>query len=81
MSVEDIYMKYDLLQDNSTKDIFTKEAKTRMGKQKNELKEKCQKYIEKMIKIRTDLVENVFSNKNDNQVRLPVSFINIIGFS
>lgn len=79
MSVEDIYMKYDLLQDNSTKDIFTKETKTRMGKQKNELKEKCQKYIEKMIKIRTDLVENVFSYKNDNQVRLPVSFTHIIG--
>jgi DNA-directed RNA polymerase II subunit RPB1 len=78
MSIEDIYMKYDLLQDNSTKDIFTKEAKTRMGKQKVELREKCQKYIERMILMRTEIIDNVFLGKNDNQVRLPVSFINII---
>jgi DNA-directed RNA polymerase II subunit RPB1 len=78
MSVEDIYMRYDLLQDNATKDIFTKEAKTRMGKQKADLREKCQTYIERMLKIRTELVENIFLGKNDNQVRLPVSFTNII---
>jgi DNA-directed RNA polymerase II subunit RPB1 len=78
MSVEDIYMRYDLLQDNATKDIFTKETKTRMGKQKAELREKCQKYIERMIEFRTELVENVFLGKNDNQIRLPVSFPNII---
>jgi DNA-directed RNA polymerase II subunit RPB1 len=78
MSVEDIYMRYDLLQDNSTKDIFTKETKTRMGKQKAELREKCQKYIERMITMREELVDKIFLGKNDNQVRLPVSFTNII---
>jgi len=78
MSVEDIYMRYDLLQDNATKDIFTKEAKTRMGKQKVELREKCQTYIERMIQMRTEIVDNIFLGKNDNQVRLPVSFVNII---
>ena len=78
MSIEDIYMRYDLLQDNTTKDIFTKEAKTRIGKQKSELREKCQKYIERMIMMREELVDKIFLGKNDNQVRLPVSFTNII---
>ena len=78
MSIEDIYMRYDLLQDNSTKDIFTKEAKTRISRQKVELREKCQKYIERMIHMRTELIDKIFLGKNDNQVRLPVSFVNII---
>jgi len=78
MSIEDIYMRYDLLQDNSTKDIFTKEAKTRISRQKVELREKCQKYIERMIHMRTELIDKIFLGKNDNQIRLPVSFVNII---
>jgi DNA-directed RNA polymerase II subunit RPB1 len=82
MSIEDIYMRYDFGDgdsDNPMYLIFTKEAKTRMMKQKPQVREKTQKYIEKMIEDRVLLVENVFGGKNDNKVKMPVSFPHIIG--
>ena len=83
MSIEDIYMRYDLVFDTSAQNknpsvIFTKETKTKMTKQKNELKMKSQEYIDKMIENRDLLVNYIFVGKNDNKVKLPVSFIHII---
>ena len=76
MSIEDIYMRYDLLLD--TEKAFTKETKTKISRQTKMLKSICQEYIEKMIENRDALVNNIFAGKNDNKVRLPVSFIHII---
>ena len=87
MSIEDVYMRYDLFGGSSSEagneknillQIFTKEAKGRISRQKKETLEKCQKYIEKMLDARTTLVKNVFLNKNNNQVVLPVSFTHLI---
>jgi len=58
--------------------IFTKETKGRISRQKKETLEKCQKYIEKMLDARDKLVKNVFGGKNNNQVVLPVSFVHLI---
>jgi DNA-directed RNA polymerase II subunit RPB1 len=84
MSVEDIYMKYDLVAVNINESsaqllaMFTQAAKTRIAHQRVETKKKCQEYIDKMILWRDEVVANVFGGKNDDRVRLPVSFTHII---
>jgi len=82
MSIEDIYVYYDIVgindQHNDLLDVYSKGTVTRVKKQRPPTKEKCQAYIEKMIDARKNLVESVFRNKNENTVKLPVSFQNII---
>ena len=82
MSIEDIYMHYDIIgindQTHDTIQIYTKGTSTRIKKQIGETKEKCQKYIDKMIKSRNNIVKGVFKYKNENTVRVPVAFQNII---
>ena len=75
MSVEDIYMHYDLADNDA---IYTKGAATKMKGEKVETQAYCQKYIDKMISDRKLVIESVFKNKDDNMVRLPVSFSNNI---
>jgi DNA-directed RNA polymerase II subunit RPB1 len=82
MSVEDVYMHYDIIgvndQTSDTIAVYTKGAVSRMKKQKAEAKEKCKYYVEKMLEARETIVKSVFKNKNDNNVVQPVSFQNII---
>jgi len=82
MSLEDIYMHYDIVgindQTSEIVRIYNKAATSRMKKQKADTKSMCQKYIDYMIKARENIVESVFKYKNDNTVRLPVAFQNII---
>lgn len=82
MSVEDVYMHYDIIgvndQTSDTIAIYTKGAVSRMKKQKTEAKEKCKYYVEKMLEARETIVKSVFKNKNDNNVVQPVAFQNII---
>ena len=82
MSVEDIYMHYDIIgvndQASELLGVYTKGAITRIKKQKVETKAKCQEYIKKMLETRDQIVENVFKGKNENTVRLPVAFQNLI---
>ena len=82
MSLEDIYMHYDIngLNDHDTGllEIYSKGTVSRMKKQRPETKKICKTYIENMIKYRTELVEDMFKNRDDNGVRLPVAFQNII---
>jgi DNA-directed RNA polymerase beta' subunit len=82
MSVEDIYMQYDIIgandQESELLSIYTKGAISRAKKQKPECRARCQAYIKKMLDARDDIVKSVFKNKNENVVRLPVAFQNII---
>jgi DNA-directed RNA polymerase II subunit RPB1 len=82
MSLEDIYMHYDIIglndHDTGLLEIYSKGAITRMKKQRPETKKICKTYIENMIKYRTELVEDVFKHRDENGVRLPVAFQNII---
>ena len=83
MSIEDIYLHYDILglNESSEKDmlsVYTKATATRVKRQAKETKAFSQKYIDKMIKNRDELVDAVFHFKNDNMVKLPVAFQNII---
>lgn len=83
MSIEDIYLHYDILglNESSEKDmlsVYTKATATRVKRQAKETKAFSQKYIDKMIKNRDELVDAVFHFKNDNMVKMPVAFQNII---
>lgn len=77
MSIEDICMHYDITENNSI-EIYTKETVTRIKKQEKEAKGMCEKYINKMVTSRKMLVESVFKNKNEDGVKMPVSFANTI---
>jgi len=82
MSLEDIYMHYDLPGvQNSDKDlllIYSKGALKRMKSQIDKTKATCTNYIQYMIESRDDIVEKVFGFKNDDRVKMPVSFANSI---
>ena len=52
---------------------------TRYKKQYEEMMKKTNIYIEMMIKIRDDIIKNVFKNKGDSVVNVPVAFSYIIG--
>jgi DNA-directed RNA polymerase II subunit RPB1 len=82
MSLEDIYMHYDILglneNDSNLLAIYSKGTITRMKKERLESKEKCKKYIDEMIDARDAIVQNIFKNKNENSIKIPVAFQNII---
>jgi len=78
MSIEDIYMHYDINEITNVNAIYTKEAGKRMKAQAKTAQEKCIKYINKMIASRKEIVESVFKNKNEDGVKMPVSFANSI---
>ena len=83
MSVQDIYAHY-LVPEESGKvktlsNIFLKNTMTRYKKQYEEMMKKTNSYIEMMIKMRDDIIKNVFKNKGDSVVNVPVAFLYIIG--
>jgi DNA-directed RNA polymerase beta' subunit len=78
MSLEDIYIHYDVLGSTDLIEIYTKGASSRINKQKELLAEKNKIYIKKMIENRDIVIDKVFNYKNENSVRLPVAFQSII---
>jgi len=82
MSIEDVYMHYDIIGVNDEKsellNVYEKGTLTRLRKQREETSKKCKKYIDKMLEARLDIVERVFGYKNENTVKIPVSFQHII---
>jgi DNA-directed RNA polymerase beta' subunit len=83
MSIEDIYMYYDLigLNDGENKDllnIYTKETIKRLKAQRASTKTSCKYYIDKLIAFRDELVEKVFKYKNEDAVKTPIAFQHII---
>jgi len=82
MSTEDIYVHYDIVgindQHNDLLDIYAKGTVTRLKKQRPATKEKCKEYIQKMLGARDVIVSAIFNFKNDNTVKVPVAFQNMI---
>ena len=76
MTNEEIYVHYYISNENSI--IFTKETQRKFKKQKDAYNTTSQKYIDKMIGVRSGIVKYVFNNKNNNKVHLPVAFSFII---
>jgi len=83
MTVEDMYMFYDLpgmneAENNIRLAVFTKAAVSRMNKQRAQCKEQCLKYTERLMEARDLVVEKVFANQNEKSVRIPIAFQYII---
>jgi len=82
MSTQDIYLHYDIATtgkaDSDVGSAFNKGASARMGKQKDELRKVCKKYIDKMLEARDWAVKNIFKYKNTDSVLAPVAFTHII---
>jgi DNA-directed RNA polymerase II subunit RPB1 len=82
MSIEDIYMHYDIIglndHDNELLVVYSKGTVTRMKRQRLQSKEVCKKYIDMMIDSRDKIVEGIFKQKNENSIRIPVAFQYII---
>jgi len=82
MSIEDIFMHYDIvgINDETSKllSVYTRGAISRIKKQRQDTRGKCREYINKMMMFRDLIVKNVFKFKNENAVSMPVSFQNII---
>ena len=83
MSIEDIYMHYDIIGINDAahsaiQSIYTKGTMNRMKKQREETMIKTKQYIEMMLEARESVIQNIFKYKNDKMVRVPVAFQYII---
>jgi len=83
MSIEDIYMYYDLvgLNDGENKDmlsIYTKETVKRFKTQREKTRIKCKASVDELIKFRDELVTNVFKFKHEDAIKAPVAFQYII---
>jgi DNA-directed RNA polymerase beta' subunit len=83
MSTQEIYSHFNLPETvSSAKElslIFEKNTLKRAKKQKEEINQKCKQYTDMMIDNREDIIKNVFKNKGDNIVSVPVAFSYIIG--
>jgi len=84
MTIEEIYAHFHMPMD-ATKDTtsafttsYTKETITRIKKQKNDLLVKTKEYINFMIEMRDLIIENVYENKDNKLVHLPVAFTHTI---
>lgn len=77
-SLQDIYARYqtpvDELRGGLVTSVFTKEAITRMRKQKEKTNTRAMQIINMMIIGRDKLLKNVFAGRDDKKVNLPVAF-------
>jgi DNA-directed RNA polymerase beta' subunit len=82
MSIQDIYAHFAIIDDKTKSKalsgMFVKSAYTRQKKQTEELNNKCKYYIDFIIDNRNKIVKNIFNNKSDRVVRVPVAFAYII---
>jgi len=82
MSIQDIYSHYNMPDENgknkTLSKIFLKNVMARYKKQMDEMMKYSNKYTEMMIKMRDEIVKNVFRNKGDTSVNSPVGFQYII---
>jgi len=81
-SIEEIYTHYQM-PDDSTKNpiyetIYTKDTYKRFKKQKEDLVIKTKKYIDYILGMRKEIIENSLENIHKTSVNVAVSFINIL---
>jgi DNA-directed RNA polymerase II subunit RPB1 len=82
MSIEDIYAHYNIPLENTKgktlSAMFLKATLAKYKKQINETNDKCKFYTDFMIASRNKIVPNIFANKEEKMVRVPVAFAYII---
>jgi len=82
MSTEEIYAHFYVPSTSSKENLlsiaFTKDALTRMRKQKSKLEAKCKDMIETMIQGRSEVVDKIFRGRDNRTVHTPVAFAYLI---
>jgi DNA-directed RNA polymerase II subunit RPB1 len=82
MSIQDVYAHFSIPIDSgktkSLSGMFVKSAYNRGKKQEPELTQKNQTYTEYMLKVRGDILKNIFNYKSEKTVHVPVAFTYII---
>jgi len=81
MTLEDIYMHYQIpknIKDNDILSVFTKAAINKMKKEKVKLNNKTKKVIDTMINVRDELIRHVFNYEGKAVVHIPVHFVRLM---
>lgn len=84
MSLDEIYGHFQLpMNASGTSDAihtasYTKAAMKRLTKQKNDLRERCKQMVDEMIRLRKLIIENVYKNRDNIKIHIPVAFEHII---
>ena len=74
MSLEDMYQYFNIPHDKAGYLLFTKQATTKMKRQKKNMMAKCKEIIDNMVENRELLIKNVFNHMNENKIYLPIAF-------
>ena len=82
MSIQDIYAHYNIPEENTKgktlSAMFLKATLAKYKRQINETNTKCKFYTDYIIASRDKIVPNIFGNKEEKIVRVPVAFAYII---
>jgi DNA-directed RNA polymerase II subunit RPB1 len=82
MSIQDVYAHYNIPEENkktkTLSSMFIKSALTRYRKQLDATNSKCKEYTDFLLDMRDKVVKNIFNNKEEKVVRVPVAFSYII---
>lgn len=76
MSIQDIYAHFTSA--TLIPSMFVKSVYNKQKKQANDINAKCEKYVNFMVESRNKIIKNVFGNKSEKVVRVPVAFAYII---
>ena len=78
MTLEEIYNYFSIVNINKGFTPFITATQSKMRRQEAEYKTIIAKRISDMIELRNSIIENVFHNKDNSTIHIPVSFMNII---
>jgi len=80
MSLEEIYSRFQIPVEKSSiiNALYTKDAISRIKKQKTKLIDESKNIIDMIINSREKLLNNVFDGRDDKTIRIPVAFEHII---
>ena len=82
MTIQDIYSHFSVPTENAKAKtltaMFVKPALTRYKKQVEQMNVKCKFYTDFILEARGTIMRNIFGNKDEKVVRVPVAFAHII---
>ena len=83
MSIEEIFSHFMLAEDDKSssgllKKIYLKNVHTRHKTQIEKYKDTMKSYVEFMIDTKSEIISNIFNNKDDTFISMPISFYHII---
>ena len=79
MNLDEIFAMFNLdIDDSISGVIYNESASKKIKKQTKELKIRCKKNIDMMIKNRNNIMTDVFKMRDNKALYLPISFISII---